>query len=348
MKLTLRDQQFATKGLTKLYIGALTTVALLAIFGQLFIQFALIQQSSDANIINIAGRQRMLSQKLTKAALALFVISDPATQNNYLNELQTTLSLWQQSHTGLQHGNAQLGLPGNNSKAVTQLFASIEPNFQMMSNTTQRLLAKAHQDQQQGVSNTVLHTDILPSVQILLNQEPTFLIGMNTIVSQYQKEAEERVTTLKLIEVSLLGLTLLTLLLEGYFIFQPAINRLNNSLKALVNAEAQVAAHLTELEQRKSDLELALSEAMSAHRKVMPHARVVSFGAYQVQGIQGNYYNVTSQEANNTQQLVCECLMYERNLICSHSLAAATLHSALLRQRPYLAKQRFWQSPEVG
>jgi hypothetical protein len=25
--------------------------------------------------------------------------------------------------------------------------------------------------------------------------------------------------------------------------------------------------------------------------------------------------------------------MYQRNLVCSHSLAAATLHSALLRQR---------------
>ncbi len=317
--------------LTRLYIAALSTVALLAICGQLVIQFSLIQQAGDANIINIAGRQRMLSQKLTKAALALLVTSQPTTRKGRVDEVRTTLTLWQQSQQGLQQGDARLGLPGNNSKTVTNLFGLIAPNFQAMIDATNQFLATVAQDQGKPVAT--INADILPSLRTLLAQEPAFLVGMNNIVSQYQQEAEDRVSQLRVIELALLSLTLITLLLEGVLVFRPAIGRLSKSLADLVHAEEQVAARTVDLEQKNTELELAFNEAMAAHRKVMPHARVVTFGHYQVQGIQGNYHEVTSREVNGTLYLVCDCLVYRRNVICSHSLAAAALHSALLRQQ---------------
>ena len=100
-----------TRRLTILYIMALSTIALLTLLGQVAIQVALQQQSSDALIINIAGRQRMLSQRLSKAALALEVFSDPQMRQQNADELQAVVSLWQRSQEGLQHGDAALGLP---------------------------------------------------------------------------------------------------------------------------------------------------------------------------------------------------------------------------------------------
>ncbi len=331
MKLTLQEQQFSARRLSRLYITALSAIALLAILGQLLIQFSLFQQSSDAGVINIAGRQRMLSQKLTKGALALLATSDLTARRDHVEEVRTTLTLWVRSHTGLQHGDAQLGLSGNNSDAVTKLFVVIQPNFQAMVDAAQQFLATVDQDQAKPAAT--LNAEIMPSLQTLLTQEPTFLTGMDAIVSQYQQEAEARVAQLKLIELALLSLTLLVLLLEGFLVFRPAIQRLSKSVADLVQAEQQIAARTKELEQKNTELELAFSEAMAAHRKVMPHARVVAFGHYQVQGSQGNYYDVSGCQVNGALQLACECLMYRRNLICSHSLAAATLHSALIRQQ---------------
>lgn len=56
--------------LTRLYIAALSAIAILSFAGQLVIQNFLYRQRSDSTVVNVAGRQRMLSQKLTKAALA--------------------------------------------------------------------------------------------------------------------------------------------------------------------------------------------------------------------------------------------------------------------------------------
>ncbi len=114
-----------TRRLSMLYIAALSTVALLTVLGQVVIQSALQQQSSDALVINIAGRQRMLSQRLSKAALALEVFPDVRQQN--ADELRGVIVLWQRSQEGLQHGDTALGLPGNNSETVKRLFANIEP-----------------------------------------------------------------------------------------------------------------------------------------------------------------------------------------------------------------------------
>src|SRR4051794_16925773 len=104
--------------LTVLYIVALSAIALLSLAGELVIQNYLSRQRSDSTVLNIAGRQRMLSQKLTKAALAYVHSTDPRDKQAGLDELRTALALWQRAHEGLQHGDQQWGLPADNSRAI--------------------------------------------------------------------------------------------------------------------------------------------------------------------------------------------------------------------------------------
>src|SRR5689334_24482247 len=112
MKQALQQQSYSARRFTRLYIIALSAVALFAILGQVFIQFSLLQQSGDARVINIAGRQRMLSQKLTKAAEALLIVTDTRGRTARIAEVHDTLALWERSQNGLQRGDAQLGLSG--------------------------------------------------------------------------------------------------------------------------------------------------------------------------------------------------------------------------------------------
>lgn len=320
-----------TRSFTRLYISALATIALIAFLGQALVQVSLQQQSSDANVINIAGRQRMLSQKISKASLVLFspVMSTEQDRSAHLAELRTALALWQRSHLGLQRGNTDFGLPGNPSKEVQALFRKIEPHFQSMLTATQQVVTtfERHPD--------AASADIAPFVQTILLNEGGFLQGMNAIVTQYQVEAQDRVTRLRWIEVALLTSTLCVLFLEGTFVFRPALKKLNTAIDTLVQAEVQIAygeklaRKNEELERKNAELDLAFNEALTLTRRSQPQARVISYGHYQVQGVQGNYYNVESLEKNGHEQLVCECAIYKRNTICSHSLAAAALHTSL-------------------
>ena len=70
-------------------------------------------------VINVAGRQRMLTQKMSKEILLIALGVDPAANQKALQE---TKDLFQTSLVGLVQGNAELGLPPTTSKpALTQL-----------------------------------------------------------------------------------------------------------------------------------------------------------------------------------------------------------------------------------
>jgi len=347
VKGALKDQQHLTRRLTHLYIMALSTIAIFAISGQCLIQYSLFQQSSDARVINYAGRQRFLSLKLTMAVSALIIPSDPIDHNSRVTEAKSTLSTFIRERHGLMYGDPLLGLPEDNSQEVTQLLNSIEPNFQAITGTVTNMLNRISEDDAAAVKTPL--SALAPYVDIVLAQVEGFVTTMDNTVSQYQREAEDRVNRLRIIELVLCSLTLCVLLLEGRFIFHPAVSKLEKTLSALIQAEKQIVAHVGELERKNNELELAFDEAIVAHRKVMPHARVVALGRYQVQGSRGNYYDVESRQVNGTTVLECKCPMYTRNMICSHSLAAGSLHSALLRQSHGFRQPPInFLSPDIG
>lgn len=238
------NKQSPTRRLTILYICALSTVALLAILGQIVIQTAIQQQGSDALVINIAGRQRMLSQKISKAALIIEYTTDSAVRKAHTEELRQAVALWESSQQGLQQGNAQQGLPGNNSDAVKNLFSVIEPNYQAMLSAANGLLSVVDKEQS-GVNQ---HSTLDPFVQAILAQEAGFLVGMNQIVSQYQTEAEARVATLRTTELILCGITLTVLLLEGSFVFRPTAYKLNQTIAEIIALERANAEQKYQLE----------------------------------------------------------------------------------------------------
>ncbi len=305
------------------YILALSTIALLALLGQFVIQFTLQQQSSDALVINIAGRQRMLSQRLSKAALALEVFPDPSARLQNARELREVVQLWRRSQDGLQHGDAALGLPGKNSSTVQQLFASIEPAYQTMWQAADELLRLALVDPNHASSVPV--AAFLPALQRILSAQAGFLVGMDHIVTQYQLEAQDHVIHQRMLELILFALTLLILLLEGLFVFRPAVRHLRQTIADLLRANERLTR--SEVTRKRAERILALNEALAASQAQRPHARIVALNHYQVRDKEGNYYNVYHQEIDSRQVFACECKQYQEQMICPHSLTAAALHS---------------------
>ncbi len=213
--------------LTLTYIFALSLIALLTLTSHYLIRATLESQSDDSSIINISGRQRMLSQRITKLSLLLEQSDKPAQFDKAMTMFKDSVNLWEKSHLGLQYGNAELGLPGHNSSTVTDMFSKLAPHYSAMHNAAQAIIAM----NQQPLPPHLLHT--------ILQHEGEFLKWMNKITFQYDDEAQQRVEQLKQIELILLFVTLFVLLLEALFVFRPAADVIFQQIKTIENSEAE-------------------------------------------------------------------------------------------------------------
>jgi len=226
--------------LTILYMTALGTIALLTIIGQLVVQRAIIQLEGDSRIVNIAGRQRMLSQRLTRLTLELTTLgrppntnpSDPINRDPILDSqaelvtmMEKELETWTINHGGLQYGSEVLQLSGKNSESVSMLFKNLTPHFDALRKTIESVLVRFS-----TTSEAVLDLD---ARRELSYHSDAFLAGMDDIVTRIEQEARDRVNRLRWIERVLLFATMLVLLGEGLFVFSPAVASLSRSLTQL-------------------------------------------------------------------------------------------------------------------
>ncbi|GEM_PF-3849631 len=236
---------------TRRYSAALILVASLVIVGQLLIQYNLYIQKEDSRVINIAGRQRMLSQRLSKAALESRQALSPESRQAALNEVANVLKLWQRSHQGLQVGDEGLGLSGKNSAQIREMYADIEDAFQQMSAAATRL------------GELDLEEDAAPMIADILSREAEFLKGMNAIVFRYDDEARARLQRLRWIELFILSVILLLLILEARHIFAPAVRALGYHMHKQEEMQVEAERLAETLKEQNTTLDEALREAQS-------------------------------------------------------------------------------------
>lgn len=235
---------FVHRRLKRLYVTALGTIALLTIACQIIVQNALGEQEQDAKLINVAGRQRMLSQKITKDALLLFVCESPQKANAIKAELSTSLTQWSKTQNSLRKDEFAGQGSGKNSAAVQALIEKIQPCFAEMQSTAQAIAALAEADSNEQNHSKTQNKSAAEQGQIrlladkLVALEPTFLTAMDQIVEQYQSESEARVSAQRNIELLIFSLTLAALALEAWFIFRPAFAQVKQAVKIIENEKA--------------------------------------------------------------------------------------------------------------
>jgi C4-dicarboxylate-specific signal transduction histidine kinase len=235
----------------KIFYGlALSLVALTLISSSFLVQRIARDNSSDSRRINIAGRQRMLSQRLVKCVLALHHAPSLSKQNSYLKEIESSLQSWQAAHVGLQQGDERLGLPyQKKSLHLRELFAEVTPYHEAMVGALAFLMKSSREN---GVDPAVIGR----TAGILLANEPGFLSLMDKITFQLDSEARERVTSLRIVEVVILVIGLSLLLLEFFVVFRPSVIQLASMMDSL---KAQSALLQLEVDERRR-VELLLQE----------------------------------------------------------------------------------------
>ncbi|HSM62617.1 MAG TPA: type IV pili methyl-accepting chemotaxis transducer N-terminal domain-containing protein, partial [Gillisia sp.] len=267
--------QHTFKKLSRLYILALSAIAVTVILSQILIHQYLEDQESDSTVVNIAGRQRMLSQKLTKETLQLLIAGQPSEKEQLKENIKSTLALWDFSYYALLEGSDSLGLPGNNSDRVKEMFQQIQPSFLKMKEASSSIVEQLEKD-----PNTPLD-QLSDEIFLVKTNEVSFLQGMDNIVNQYEKEAGDKVDKLGNLELFLMAVTLLILLSEFLFIFWPAAKGVRHTIHNLIMAESKakkMAHDADELSQAKEKSVKELRVLNQAMNQTLLFARLTSEG----------------------------------------------------------------------
>ena len=210
----------STRILTTTYIIALSLIAILSIAAYFTINQLTITQETSAAVINISGRQRMLSQKAALFSMRLANSNNDSERLQNRKELTGTLLLLERSHELLTQTTSPLNIFGNPSVDVEKIYFSkpILLNSQLSNYTKEIKTFMSAEKAELTPANTHLSK--------ILTMAPKILDSFDAAVEQYQKESEAKITLLNNAEISVLSLTLFVLLMEAIFIYRPIIKRI--------------------------------------------------------------------------------------------------------------------------
>ncbi len=242
------------KGRYTIFIASIVLVILAT---QAVVQYDLQQQNEDARLINIAGRQRMLSQRISKLIL---YIQNSVEQNGAINpewhqvdSLQKIVNEWEGVHRALLARSTD----GANSPKIDSLLKA-------NTNYLEPIVAVSRE-----VIKNPDRSTVKTAVDQITKSEIYFLLTMDRTVNQYQKEAEQKLSAIKQIELILAGVALVILLMEFVFFFLPILNKLrSNNIKLsklnkkltesnndLAASEEEIRAQLEQIGELQSTLE---------------------------------------------------------------------------------------------
>ncbi|MEM5513025.1 response regulator [Pseudoalteromonas sp. AS84] len=207
------------KSVRKRYRWALLTIALLISGSALLLQYSFSVQKYDAKVINIAGKQRMLSQKIAWHSNAILNISNYSPLHT--ESLEKSLNTFKKSHQTLLTKNSDGEYIYLDSALVDLYFGAttgLDKTVLEYVEQTERLLY------QKGEVNQSLFS---------IEHVETLLTKLDKAVSLLESQAVKKVNWVANLEILCWLLAMTLLLIELRFVFIPMEKEVSDTLLEL-------------------------------------------------------------------------------------------------------------------
>lgn len=243
---------YVKKVITRRYVAALVIIALLSTLAFLMLHLVLKDTQSIAYVVNISGKQRMLSQHI---ALDVQKIYNRCQERDF-DGVKVVKRRLERLSDEMLHANEMLSSGKLSPDEEIKLSHEIQDLYFAPSFVAQRVenyakAAKKLLDMEET-------GEMEESVRFFNTESDALLQDLNKIVAQYQKEGEADLRKIQRVENIIYIVTLIALLLEVVFIFQPMARKLIELTKdkemILGNLQHQVEMRTLHLERANEQL----------------------------------------------------------------------------------------------
>ncbi len=244
------------------YLVALGLTAILAISSYVLVDSMIRGEKETAKIINIAGRQRMLSQRIAEFAVELSVSGNQAQYQFLGQQMTVAADLMEASQRALSQGSAAWGIPPNKSPAIVAIHQAdpyrLDARVSTYVGLARSYLALAPE---QRAASPMLNDLLALAHQPLLE-------SLDAAVKQYEAESEAAISRMRLILAGVIGIILLALVAEAKFIFRPMLCRLRDAQAELLGMA--LTDPMTGCKNRRYLMEVAAHEFVRMRRQERP------------------------------------------------------------------------------
>lgn len=206
------------RGLTIRYILALSIIAVMAASVLTVSLIAGRTASEDASLVNVSGRQRMLSQRIVMLTLEMQTGETSPERRSSDTRLADSIDLFARSHS-------ELVLAARMSDDILDIYRQPETDLDRM---TVEFAALAERIRTGDTS--------AGGIRRLADNAEAILPLLNDATNAFTRAAERRVHFMDRLELAAFSITLFILLLEGWFVFRPAVLSISRTLKQLETA----------------------------------------------------------------------------------------------------------------
>ncbi|MEL6948781.1 MAG: ATP-binding protein [Pseudomonadota bacterium] len=208
--------------LTLRYVGALTLVALVLIGAWFILQQQLSRNTQDAWLINTAGQQRMLSQRIALLSDELTVADEADSRARVVTALTGAIAQMRRNHEALTGPRGAFARTAD-IQAFYDGPEGLDRQVRDFVEIAERFLAAFLQN---GAS--AQHPDRL--IEVAAHE---LLQPLDDMVTRYQSDSEWKLARFRNLETAVVLVGLIVLMCEALLIFRPMVQHIDTTVQSI-------------------------------------------------------------------------------------------------------------------